>query len=391
MTDDGQTLVVSAQGVGYTMPFATNTLATIPLTGPQTFGRVQYLDGRILTNEPGTRRFWYSDPFAPATWPALNFYEAEARADLLLTLLIDHRELYLFGTQSIEVWHPTGDSLNPYMRASSTFIEQGIAAPWACVAMQNTVYFLGGSPRGEGPVWRLEGFAPVRISTHAVESSLSHVTDLSGTEAYTARHGGHSWYFLHVPGHDTTWAYDVATQGWTELADLTAEGTLTAWRAGTHCLAFGDHLWGDRTTGHLYRWRPDWYTHGTDPLYRERISPHIRNDQQPVVYHLFELLLETGVGLDGLALPGTHEQAGFDPPDGGAQPPGADPQVMLSWSDDGGHSWSHPLWRSAGRIGERTRLVRWRRLGRAKSQRAFKVVVTDPVFTAILGARLEVS
>jgi len=58
MTDDGITLVLSVEGQGLAMPFATNVLAIIPSTGPPTFGRVQYLDGRILTNEPGTRNFW---------------------------------------------------------------------------------------------------------------------------------------------------------------------------------------------------------------------------------------------------------------------------------------------------------------------------------------------
>jgi hypothetical protein len=149
---------------------------------------------------------------------------------------------------------------------------------------------------------------------------------------------------------------------------------------------------GDRATGQIYQLDETYFQYGTDPIYRERISPHLRNDQQRVTYQLFELVMQTGVGLDGLALPGALEQAGFDPPDGGAQPAGADPQVMLQFSDDGGQRWSTPLWRSAGRLGERTRLVRWRRLGRCLSgQRTFKVTITDPVCTALVGARLEVS
>ena len=372
-TDDGSTLVLSVDGVGYAMPFATNVLATLPLTGPQTFGRMQYIDGRIVTNEPGTRRFWYTDILAATTWPALNFYQAEARADLIVTLYIDHRELYVLGTQSIEIWTSTGDALSPFARSSAVFLEQGIAAPWAVHALDNTLFFLGGSPRGEGPVWSLRGYEPVRVSTHATEAALSTADALSEAQAFVARHGGHAFYFLSVPSLETTWAYDVAVQGWTEMAELLDDGSLAPWRATTHCLAFGEHAFGDRGSGQIYVWSPDYFKYGMDPMYRARMTSHVRRDQKPVRYSAFELVMETGIGLDGGVVPGS------------------DPQVMLSWSDDGGAAWTYPRWRSAGGLGRRERRVVWRQLGRAPTTRCFKVVVTDPVFTAFLGASVEVA
>jgi len=42
---------------------------------------------------------------------------------------------------------------------------------------------------------------------------------------------------------------------------------------------------------------------------------------------------------------------------------GADPQVMLRWSDDGGHTWSNEHWRSMGQIGQTGYRTIWRRLG----------------------------
>lgn len=372
-TDDGSTLVFSVDGVGYGMPFATNVLATLPLTGPQTFGRMQYIDGRIVSNEPGTRRFWYSDVLAATTWPPLNFYQAEARADLIVTLYIDHREIWVFGTQSIEVWQSTGDALSPFARSSAVFLEQGIAAPNAVQALDNTLYFLGGSPRGEGPVWSARGYDPVRVSTHAVESFLSTADSLSEAQSFVARHGGHALYGLFVPGLETTWVYDAGTQAWCELAELMDDGSLEPWRATTHCLGFGEHVWGDRGSGQLYVWDAGYHKYGTDAIYRARITPHIRQDQKPVRYSKFELVMETGIGLDA------------------AQIPGADPQVMLSWSDDGGASYSYPRWRSGGPIGKRQQRVVWRQLGRAPTTRCWKVAITDPVFVALLGASVEVS
>jgi hypothetical protein len=75
------------------------------------------------------------------------------------------------------------------------------------------------------------------------------------------------------------------------------------------------------------------------------------------------------------------------------EPQGANPQVMLRWSDDGGHTWSNEHWRSMGRIGETGRRVLWRRLGMTMKirDRVYEVSGTDPVKIAIMGAELIVS
>jgi len=50
---------------------------------------------------------------------------------------------------------------------------------------------------------------------------------------------------------------------------------------------------------------------------------------------------------------------------------------MLSWSDDGGRTWSNEHWRSAGKIGEYDKICQWLRLGRTKDSRIFKLSVSD--------------
>ena len=70
-----------------------------------------------------------------------------------------------------------------------------------------------------------------------------------------------------------------------------------------------------------------------------------------------------------------------------------DPQVMLRWSDDGGHTWSNEHWRSMGLTGEWGRRVIWRRLGMTVKlrDRVYEVSGTDPIKIAIMGAELQVS
>jgi hypothetical protein len=73
--------------------------------------------------------------------------------------------------------------------------------------------------------------------------------------------------------------------------------------------------------------------------------------------------------------------------------PGYDPQVMLRWSDDGGHTWSNEHWRSMGKIGQYGYRTIWRRLGMTEKlrDRVYEVSGTDPVKIAIMGAELFIT
>ena len=71
-----------------------------------------------------------------------------------------------------------------------------------------------------------------------------------------------------------------------------------------------------------------------------------------------------------------------------AQWPGADPQMMLRISNDGGKTWVTEQWRSAGKTGEFSRRVRWNRLGCGR-RRVFEVSVTDPVPWRVTAAYLK--
>ena len=72
---------------------------------------------------------------------------------------------------------------------------------------------------------------------------------------------------------------------------------------------------------------------------------------------------------------------------------GADPQVMLRWSDDAGHTWSNEHWSPVGKIGVYYHRVFWRRLGMTLKlrDRVYEVSGTDPVKTVIMGAELILS
>ena len=76
-------------------------------------------------------------------------------------------------------------------------------------------------------------------------------------------------------------------------------------------------------------------------------------------------------------------------------PPAANPQVMLRWSDDGGHSWSDWRIQAAGQLGQTNNNVKFNRLGSTRrfgpSDRIFELSSADPFSVAIVDADVDVS
>lgn len=66
----------------------------------------------------------------------------------------------------------------------------------------------------------------------------------------------------------------------------------------------------------------------------------------------------------------------------------SEPQIMVTWSDDNGHTWSNTRHLALGKVGEYSKRVETRRLG-AGRDRVFKIRCTDPVNLVIVEARLE--
>jgi hypothetical protein len=64
------------------------------------------------------------------------------------------------------------------------------------------------------------------------------------------------------------------------------------------------------------------------------------------------------------------------------------PYASLSWSDDGGHTWSNDYLASMGAIGKYiTRLV-WRRLGYSRD-RVFRLAISESAKKVLIGAVME--
>lgn len=367
--DNGLQLALVDGPAGYIYDFTSGIFGQI--TDPDFYGatHVAIIDGYFIFNKPGTSVFYISQLFGTA-FDALDFASAEGSPDVIVGLIAANRELWIFGTLSVEVWFNSGNSDFPFERIQGAFLEQGCVAPYSIAVLDNSVFWLGGDARGNGILWRSQGYQALRISNHAMEAEWQSYGDISDVVAFTEQHEGHMFYVMNFPSANRTWVYDVATQMFHRRAYYNASsGFLDRARPQVHAFGHDQHLVGDYENGKIYTSSLDTYSEDGNPLVSERTGMHITNDLKFLFHNSFQVDLQPGVGLDGLGQ-------------------GVNPQIMLQWSNDGGHTWSSERWVSMGRIGQYLARARWNQLGRARD-RVYRVRITDPVKRALIGAQLD--
>jgi len=341
MQDNGTQLAICAAPNGYVLSAG---VIVAPADLPQV-SDVAYIDSYFVWTIFDSDQAIYSALGDGTIYDLLDVFSAEGSPDGLLGILNDHRELLMCGALTIEIFYNAGGGDDAFQRQGNAFIERGIFSRDSLVKIDNGVHFFG----NDRIVYRLDGYNPVRISTHAIEYRLRNVEDVW---AFTYTQEGHKFYVLCT--EQGTWVYDMATGAWHERKST----GLDNYRAGFATVAWNRTFLGSNDKGAL--WRPDLdvYTEDGEYISAEVNLPTIQSNQKLLTMYMFQLYCETGVGLNSGQ--------------------GSSPQAMLSYSDDGGRLWSNEMQRSLGAIGQyRTRAI-WRSLGQFR-QRVVKIAITDPV------------
>lgn len=380
MADNGAQMVIVDGVNGYFSQLTGPLLppaALVKITSPNYLGpasQVVYQDGRFVFNIPTTNQFFVSDQLAVTFSGA--FDAASSQPDNLIGMLVQNRNLWLFGQNTTEIWFDAGNPppSTPFSLIQGGFIEIGVAAAFSIKKIDNTFFFVGtDDAHGLGAVFTMNGFSPQRVSTHAVELAIQSFGDISGTTAWVYQDGGHNFYclnFKNAAGQsvaNSTWVYDLQTQSWHERVFLN-QGQFQRSLIEGHAYFQNIHVVGDYTSGNLYQMSLNIYTDNGNPIPRQRVFPHLNAGMKRIFNQSLQLDLEPGVGIDGSGQ-------------------GTNPQAMLQFSDNGGNSWSNEKWASIGAIGAKRTRVIWRRLGQARDK-VYRVTITDPVKTVLIGAEL---
>lgn len=355
-------LFITSGDLGYRLNMSTNVLTQV--VTDVTMGG--FVDGYFVALDGTTSTLRISDLGDITTWTQTA--QRTAGSDRWVALFIHHREIWLFGSKTSEVWYNAGTSPFPFLLYPGSYMEVGCAAAFSVASMENSLLWLGRDKNGRCVVYRANGYRPQRISSHAIEYLLSTFTTVSDAIGWTYQDQGHTFYVLTFPTEDNTLVYDAATQLWHKrLFWNTATAQWNAYRALYHCFAFNRHLVGDRNGAIVYEMASDQYRDvDSAALRRLRRGPIIEAGGDWLTWQDVELLFEPGVGL----------QTGQ----------GRDPLAMFRYSANGGFTWSGTRQVTIGAVGAYNTRCRFRRMGRGR-RFVPEVSVSDPVPWRLIGAR----
>ena len=375
---------------------------------------VDIVDNYFVYNRPNTQQWAASDALSPIT-QSNSFASKDGSPDNLVALIVDHREVYLMGEASSEVWVDAGTSPFPFQRIPGTSTQHGIAAPFSVSRLGNSFAYVSRNNRGQAQIMQMNGYIPQRISTHAVENTLLNQY-IDDAISWTYQLEGHENYVVTFPSLNLTWAFDVTTGMWHKWLYNNDNNQFQRHRGNCSAVFQGMVLVGDYANGKIYELDTNNFTDDGQNIRRLRRAPHLVSDLQRQYFAELQIQFQPGVGVGGfsnISLPSgvtsntiylgatytlTPDQTlnigPFETYVLGANQqllPTSTltyPQAMLRWSNDGGSTWSNEHWATVGQQGKYKNRAIWRRLGMARD-RIFEVSVTDPVKFVIVSANLK--
>ncbi|MFA5875261.1 MAG: packaged DNA stabilization protein [Candidatus Margulisiibacteriota bacterium] len=349
---------------GWAIKLATGVLTQITAGSfPSVPSSVAFTKGYFVVTQVTSQTFYISQELDIATtWNALDFATAEGNPDNTAGVIVYQDELVFPGYRSVEVWYFNGNPDFPFQRNSNVVIDHGCTAPRSISRLADSVYWLGGDNLGKGIVWRLNGYAPERISTHEIEQQIAKLSYINDAIGMAYMQEGHIFYILQFPSANLTLCFDAITGTWhrRSYCDPTT-GDFNFWKASCICFNGNANLIGDIQSGNVYSLDLDTHTDNGDPIVRQYTTTINSSAQQKIQYGMFGINLEPGVGI-------------VDTPA---------PKIGLQFSNNG-HTWSNIRYNSFGAIGDYDQTVNFYRLGMARN-RAFRLTTSDPVKFVLLG------
>lgn len=331
-----------------------NGSAFAAVTSPVSVGHLAYMNGYGIFNKPSSGSFYLTGSNDFSTVDALDFATAETNPDNLVRVFVDHNELWLFGAISTEVWQFTGATDFPLQKMGGAEIERGLMAAFSVVADDNSVFWLG----DDGVFYRADGYRPVRISTHAIEHAVADIAKATreGADAFIHTVGGNKFYTIRFTD-SLTLQYNIATGFWNRARTYNQNDWQVLGSAGHHA----DYV---MTPAGICTLDRGLSTDEGGTMERGGVSAPLYSGGNRVSVRSFRLDAEVGGS-------------------------GANSNVNLRVSRDGGETFQTALTRTLGTAADYEHRVVWRNLGQGRNW-VFEVLMTDAREFNIMGVDTDI-
>ncbi len=271
---------------------------------------------------------------------------------------------YAFGNKATGIY--TDQALSPFPLVKSDTIQRGIAGPY-CVTGHEPNFAKGLHIVGDdNAVYRIDGNALTKVSPPDLDALIEAVSDKTTLEMCSYISRGHG--FIHVSCPAWTWVLNLNNGKWHERPSYLLNNS----RITQTTYAFAKWLCGDSQSGNVQQITSSAQLEIDKPLICEVWSAPIHDFPQRARGASAHFDFAIGVG----------DATGSDPIK-------TDPSVSISYSTDGGQTFSIPRIRKLGRqsIGlTRVRVNQIKACGRQGY--IWKVRMSDPVHFGLMGGMM---
>lgn len=395
LTGDGtiETITVTESGTGFVA--GTDGITVDPgifASGSTTFSQFQeitdpdftggthvvFIDSYFIYNETNSTHFRFSAQNEGRIYDGVDVASAESKPDKIVALGQTKGELWIFGSETVEVWYDAGNAEgSPFSKRVGSDIDIGCKAAYSVAQVNNLLMWLDSrgyivqSDISSFVREQSSGYNLKKVSDEAMDAEIASYKTVDDAVACSYNDRGHIMYEITFPSEKKTWVYDALTDCWHERAFFNSytgqlEHSLTQFVTQYRNLLLGAGL----RDGKIYLMSHDYLTdNGVNITRLRRIQP-VSNDFRMTTIHALEIKFNTGLA------PVTGD--------------GSDPVVMLRYSWDSGYTWSNEIERSLGGEGEYAKRVTWNRLGSA-NEWVIEIKITDPIDVSINDATVKLS
>lgn len=319
------------------------------------------LDGYILFTT-GSGQIWATG-LNVVTVDALSFTTDQTSGGLYRGVTFGGR-YYSFGKKATGIYTDAGTA--PFPLAKADVIPIGIAGPYCVTGHEDSFskgLFIVAS---DNTVQSIVGNSASKISSPDLDGLIEKVSDKTDIEMCSYIGRGHA--FIQVACSSWTWVYNINNGKWHERPKYLGVRS----RITQSYYSFAKWLCGDTDTGNIQQITPAAYDEVGSPLVCEAWSEPVQSFPQRVAGVSAHFDFAVGVG----------DALGTDPQD-------TDPDVEISYSIDGGQTFSIPRTRKLGRQSEGRARVRINQIKAAGRQGyIFKVRMSAKVHFGLMGGEL---
>lgn len=294
---------------------------------------IESINGYFLVVEGTSQKFHLSGLNDGTTWNPLDYDVASAGSDNLSALSTTTGDVWLLGTEHLEIWYFSGNADFPVTRIPGMLFDYGLAARHSLSALDSNPIWLSQTSKGGPVVVTAEGRQPKILSNDNLNWHLSQLTRTDDAVGMCYSQAGDAFYVLSFPTDGVTFGLDIKT-GWWHTRESPDGGM---WDAAGMVFFGNRHHVCSAHDGTVYELDFATFTDAGANRRRTRRAAIVVDNATYARHDHLEFILEVGIG----TLTGD----------------GQNPTVQLRYSDDG-KTWSSYLSRPIGIQGAyRTRVV----------------------------------